>query len=138
MPTKPPKKEKKGRPLRSLDHKTHSPIEVNRLIEEWKKEREEKGLPLTITSLAYKLHFTRESLLKIDRRKLGSSIVHILDRAKMLCHVSAEDLVLTAKNANGPMFVLANNWNWKSKTDLDKKDDKPPVAPVINVVIKRD
>ena len=98
-----------GRPL-----KFKSPEILEQKVEEWLKGREDKGMPLTITSLAIALDTTRETLLDYGRKEAYSDTIA---RAKMLCHSYAEDQLYLARSANGAQFNLINNWGWRDKRE---------------------
>jgi len=92
-------------------------------IEEWEVDRESK--PLTVTSLAYALGMTRETLLNFEEGETEYYLKFspVIKRAKLKCHMYAEDQLYIGKT-EGAKFNLKNNWKWKDKTEVANTDER--------------
>jgi hypothetical protein len=90
--------------------------------------------PYTITGLGLALDMDREGLLNYQGR---AEFFDAITRAKRICHNYAEELSMTAKNPNGVLFNLKNNYGWKDKneTEITGKDGSDLT---INVTISDD
>jgi hypothetical protein len=74
--------------------------------------------PYTVTGLALHLNMTREGLLFYEDK--NQEFADAITRAKMRCHMFAEESLFTAKNSNGPAFSLKNNFGWKDRQEVEQ------------------
>ena len=107
-----------GRPV-----KYATPEQMQGIIDEYFREREEKGLPFTITGLALALDMTREGLcFYADKEEFTDTI----KKAKLRVEGYAEDSVYTSRNPAGAIFILKNfGWSDTQKLELTGADGGP-------------
>lgn len=114
---------KVGRPL-----KFKSVEEMQKKIDAYFAECEEKGDPYTMTGLALALDTTRETLLDYrDKDEYSDSI----KKAKTRCEAYAEMHLFKGKNGVvGAIFNLKNNYSrWVDKQEVVQKDEKSDISP---------
>ena len=98
-----------GRPV-----KYETPEQMQVKIDEYFREREDKGLPFTITGLALALDMTREGLCFYAEKP---NFTDTIKMAKLKVEQYAEENVYTSKNPAGAIFVL-KNFGWKDKQEI--------------------
>ena len=104
---------------------THQPEEMDKAIEKYFKECDEKGDPYTMSGLAIALGFySRNSLLDYANMDdvNGEPYLCSIKKAKIKCEDYVEKGLLNGKcNATGAIFNLKNNYGWKDKTEQEIK-----------------
>jgi len=103
-----------GRPL-----KYKSVEEMQRMIDAYFAECDEKGEPYTITGLALALGTTRETLLDYENAESRRAFSDTVKKAKMRCQHYAEKRLFDAKNPVGIIFNLKNNYGWRDRQDVE-------------------
>lgn len=114
--------------------------EIAGCVDRWKREREDKNLPLTITSLICYLHISRDTfdryirdtnalitdhyITDIDGRTHAAAVADILKDCNRLCESSLVDRCV-AKNSVGAMFILKNHHGYQDKQTIEA--DKGPI-----------
>ena len=119
-----------GRPV-----KYTKPEQMQVIIDEYFREREEKGLPFTITGLALALDMTREGLCFYAEKE---EFADTIKKAKLRVEGYAEDSVYTSRNPAGAIFVLKNfGWSDTQKLELTGADGGPVEVEVSSAELAR-
>jgi len=120
-----------GRPL-----KFTSVAIMQKAIDEYFKESEEKKKPLTISGLAMALGMTTETLRMYAEKDKFSATVK---KSKQIVEEYIECLLISGQAAAGSIFWLKNNAGWKDKTETDVTSGGKPLDNVftINPVSKK-
>ena len=114
---------------------------MERLIDEYFKEADEKDEPYLITGLCLKLECSRECLLEWNKDTgkypKPEKAVKLIRDAKLKCQNWIEKSMMTGKtNTVAAIFNLKNNYRWKDKSELDTTTngkDLQAVPIVINM-----
>lgn len=96
--------------------KFNSAEELQRKINVYFTECEEKELPYTITGLCLALDITRQTLLNYQDK---DEFFDTIKKAKMKCEDYAEKQLFTGKNVAGVIFNMKNNYGWVDKQEKD-------------------
>jgi hypothetical protein len=92
--------------------------ELECLISDYFKKKDEEKKPYTITGLANALDTTRETLLDYENR--DGEFSYTIKKAKSKVEEYVEDYLFTGKNQTGAIFNLKNNYKgWKDKNETD-------------------
>jgi len=102
---------KGGRPL-----KFKTPEELQKCIDQYFAECDEKGKPYTVCGMAYALNCSRQTLLNYSEK---GAFLDTVTRAKLKIQAYAEEHLFIVKNSNGVQFSLKNNFGWRDKQELE-------------------
>lgn len=101
-----------GRPL-----KYKSVEDMQRDIDKYFEECDEKGKPYTVSGLAYALNTTRRTLLDYQEKDEFS---HTIKKAKTKIELFNEELLYSKEAPTvGVIFNLKNNYGWKDKQEIE-------------------
>lgn len=101
-----------GRPL-----KYSSVEDMQRDIDKYFAECDEKQKPYTVSGLAYSLDTTRRTLLDYEEKDEFS---HTIKKAKAKIEKFNEELLYSKDvSTTGVIFNLKNNYNWKDKQEIE-------------------
>jgi len=105
----------------------NTPEEMEALIEEYFKERDEQGKPYTVTSLAIKLGFTsRAAILRYEDKP---AFVNTLKKAKLKIEGYAEDALYDKNKPTAwVIFNLTNNYWWQNKYINENRNTNEEVS----------
>lgn len=102
-----------GRPKKYTD------VEVmQKKIDAYFQECDEKGKPYIITGLALALDMSRQDLINYSK---DAVFFDTIKKAKQKCEAYAEEQLYLGKNTAGIIFNMKNNYNWKDKTEQEIK-----------------
>ena len=107
-----------GRPL-----KFDSVEEMQKAIDKYFAECDEKQKPYTVSGLAYALNTTRRTLLDYEEKDEYS---HTIKKAKTKIELFNEEMLYSKDvSTTGVIFNLKNNYGWKDKQEIeaDVKND---------------
>ena len=93
-----------GQPL-----KFKSAEALQKKIDGYFSKCDDKEKPYTISGLAYALNSCRQTLLNYAER---DEYLDTVKRAKLKIEAYAEESLFIARNTNGIMFNLKNNFGW--------------------------
>ena len=103
---------KAGRPVKFKSKK-----ELEKKIEAYFKNCDEREIPYTITGMALWLDTTRRTVLDYEEKDKFS---HTIKKAKLKIEGYAEkELFRHAGQIAGIIFNLKNNWDWVDKQEID-------------------
>ena len=120
------KKNKGGRPpmYKTVD-------EMQKKIDQYFIDCEEKELPLTVTGLAIALGFTtRQALINYEAKP---EFVDAVKRAKLIVESFAEKMLYLGKTPTGAIFAL-KNFGWTDKQEHDHTHREAP--PITGMEVK--
>lgn len=101
-----------GRPL-----KYQSVEDMQRDIDKYFAECDEKQKPYTVSGLAYSLGTTRRTLIDYEEKDAFS---HTIKSAKAKIEMFNEELLYSKDvSTTGVIFNLKNNYNWKDKQEIE-------------------
>ena len=101
-----------GRPL-----KYKSVEDMQRDIEKYFAECDEKQKPYTVSGLAYALGTTRRTLLDYQEKDEFS---HTIKKAKTKIELFNEEMLYSKDvSTTGVIFNLKNNYGWKDKQEIE-------------------
>ena len=101
-----------GRPL-----KYQSVEDMQRDIDKYFAECDEKQKPYTVSGLAYSLGTTRRTLLDYEEK---DDFSHTIKSAKAKIEMFNEELLYSKDvSTTGVIFNLKNNYNWKDKQEIE-------------------
>lgn len=98
--------------------KFKTPEEMQKQIDMYFLECDEKEDPYTITGLALALDTTRETLLDYEKdNPKFAEFSDTIKKAKLKCQNYAEKRLFGQGQCAGVIFNMKNNYNWKDKTE---------------------
>ena len=118
--------------MRTKPTKFQDAKKLQKIIDEWFKECEEKNIIPTVTGLAVALDSNRQTIIdyqnycdsKNELKSLDESVKRqisdTIKRAKMKIEAGYEQQLLNAKNPAGAIFTLKNNYHWKDKQEIEQ------------------
>lgn len=117
-----------GRPL-----KYQSVEDMQKDIDEYFAECDEKQKPYTVSGLAYALGTNRQTLINYEEK---SDFFDTIKKAKAKIERFNEELLYSKDvSTTGVIFNLKNNYNWKDKQEIEA-DVKNEVS--INIELSDD
>ncbi len=98
--------------------KKYTDVELmQKKIDEYFSDCDEKGKPYTMSGLAYAMGFkSRKALVYYDKDDEFSPTIK---KAKQRCETWLEEQLYTGKSIAGVIFGLKNNYDWKDKTEQE-------------------
>ena len=99
--------------------------EIQKLIDKYFVECDEKQYPYTITGLALALDMTRQQLISYAEK---DEFMDTIKKAKLKVEEYIESGSLSGRlNPTASIFNLKNNFGWKDRTEMKigNADDKP-------------
>lgn len=115
-----------------FNRKYKTPEELQEKIDEYFKDCEEEGRPLTITGLALAVDTDRARLLDYQN-KIGGDYNTIITKAKLMCQNFADEFLFRGKNVAGAIFSLKNNYGW-----VDRKEIKQTGNFIVDLIKNAD
>ena len=101
-----------GRPLKYDSVET-----MQKDIDKYFEECDEKGKPYTVSGLAYALGTTRRTLLDYQEKEEFS---HTIKKAKTKIELFNEEMLYSKDvSTTGVIFNLKNNYGWKDKQEIE-------------------
>lgn len=110
-----------GRPLKFV-----SLEEVQEKIDDYFKDRDEKGKPYTITGLALHLDTTRDILIDYQNRDEYSNAIK---KAKQRVELAYEERLIN-KGRSGDIFAL-KNFGWKDRQEQELSNPDGTLRPTV-------
>ncbi len=103
--------------------------ELEKGIEAYFRECDEKEKPYTMSGLAYSLDIDRTTLINYGQRDSYSTLIK---KAKARIQAQLEENALIGKgNPTFTIFNLKNNYGWKDKTEMEiRKDPIEDLTPL--------
>lgn len=103
--------------------------ELEKGIEAYFRECDEKEKPYTMSGLAYSLDIDRTTLINYGQRDSYSTLIK---KAKAKIQAQLEENALIGKgNPTFTIFNLKNNYGWKDKTEMEiRKDPIEDLTPL--------
>ncbi len=113
--------------------KYKSAEELQKGIDKYFKECDEKEKPYTMSGLAYSLDIDRTTLINYGERDSYSTLVK---KAKQKVEQQLEENALMGKgNSTFTIFNLKNNYGWKDRTEVEvRKDPIEDLTPLAELL----
>ena len=90
--------------------------DMQKVIDNYFNDCDEKSRPYTVSGLANALDLTRQSLLNYAE---DDEFFDTIKRAKSKIEQFAEECLFVGNNTAGVIFNLKNNYNWKDKQEIE-------------------
>lgn len=115
----------------ALKYKTQEQLQKG--IDKYFKECDEKDKPYTMSGLAFSLGIDRSTLVRYGDRDLFAIQIK---NAKNKVQAQLEENALLGKgNATFTIFTLKNNYNWQDKTEMEiRKDPIEDLTPLAELL----
>ncbi len=113
--------------------KYKSAEELQKGIDKYFKECDEKEKPYTMSGLAYSLDIDRTTLINYGERDSYSTLIK---KAKQKVEQQLEENALMGKgNSTFTIFNLKNNYGWKDRTEVEvRKDPIEDLTPLAELL----
>lgn len=113
--------------------KYKSAKDLQKGIDKYFRECDEKEKPYTMSGLAYSLDIDRTTLINYGERNSYSTLIK---KAKAKVQAQLEENALTGKgNATFTIFNLKNNYGWQDKTEVEvRKDPIEDLTPLAELL----
>lgn len=91
--------------------------ELQKAIDAYFADCDERGAPYTVTGLALACDLTRQGLINYEKK---DQFVDTIKKAKMKVENSIEEKLMIGGNSTaGCIFNLKNNYGWKDKSEQE-------------------
>lgn len=102
-------------------------------IDKYFQECDEKEKPYTMSGLAYSLEIDRKTLINYGERDSYSTLIK---KAKQKVECQLEENALMGKsNSTFTIFNLKNNYGWQDKTEMEiRKDPIEDLTPLAELL----
>ena len=94
--------------------------EMQKIIDKYFIECDEKGKPYTMSGLAYALDMDRKSLLNYSK---DEKFLPTIKKAKLKIEQQLEESLYRLGNNSGIIFNLKNNYGWKDQVEINKEEN---------------
>lgn len=101
--------------------KYKTPEDMQRVIDQYFADCEERERPLTITGLAAALGMTRKGLLYYEREGVKDEFVPTISKAKLRVEQFNEENLYRTGQVTGVIFNLKNNFGWQDQQDINNR-----------------
>lgn len=118
----------------ALKYKTREQLQKG--IDKYFKDCDEKGKPYTMSGLAYSLGIDRVTLINYGKNDLFFTLIK---EAKDRVQAQLEENALMGKgNATFTIFNLKNNYGWKDQLEVDTNKEELSKLDELLTEIKKD
>ena len=105
--------------------------EVQKIIDEYFKECDEKQKPYTMSGLAYALDMDRKTLLNYSK---DEEFFHTIKKAREKVETMLEESLYRLGNNSGIIFNLKNNYGWKDQVEVKNEHEVTKVDELLKEI----